>query len=257
MKKHLFFLFALTWFINIKAKEKPLTLWTAKNPFEQKVFIENKGQYELKNKATRDEILFGARQDGLHYYFTKNVIYIEYIASVKRTRKEIEAEIKKADLTEEGNTAEEKEFAFRNEEQFHVMEFAGAGGSTIIIPESQVGQLYNFSRDNKTNISAHAYKKITYQDLYPGIDMEFYFPEDKQGFKYNFIVHPGADLTQLKIQYPLSETIKLTPDGDIHITSVFGNFIDHAPVANESQTLKPVPCSFLLNKGSVSFNISA
>src|SRR4051812_49103866 len=66
--------------------------WTVKDPFEQKVFIENKGQYRIPERLIpANEIFFGASQDGLQYYFTKNSIWIGYMQPVKRTEEEIAA----------------------------------------------------------------------------------------------------------------------------------------------------------------------
>ena len=31
---------------------------------------------------------------------------------------------------------------------------------------------------------------ITYKDIYPGIDLEF-FTSKEHGYKYNFVIHPG------------------------------------------------------------------
>ena len=103
-------------------------------------------------------------------------------------------------------------------------------------------------------VKAHAYKKLIYHNLYPGIDMEFYFPEDKKGFEYSFIIHPGADVSQLKMQYPLNEAIQLNEDKNIVVQSSFGNFIDHAPVA--SQQGEPVDCSFSLYNSIVGFSVN-
>ena len=92
MKKFLpfFILFALLSF-NICADEKPpVPKWTVKTAFEQKVFIENKGQYDLKKKASSEEILFGARIDGLQYFFTKTGLWIKYAEKVERTKRELE-----------------------------------------------------------------------------------------------------------------------------------------------------------------------
>ena len=43
------------------------------------------------------------------------------------------------------------------------------------------------------------FKKITYTDLYPGIDMEVYGVGDD--LKYDLIVHPGADPAQVELLY--------------------------------------------------------
>ena len=45
--------------------------WTVKKPFEQKNFVENKGQFEVKGKLKSNEILYEAHIDGVRYYFTK------------------------------------------------------------------------------------------------------------------------------------------------------------------------------------------
>jgi len=231
---------------------KLLSQWSVKDPFEQKVFIENKGQYVLKGSFSEKEIVFGARQDGLHYYFAKNAIYVKHIATVKRSEKEIEAEMERLEK-KVYNEKEEKEFAYKQVEEFHVMDFMGAGTHTEIESFEKVSQTYNFSISNTQTAIASAWKKLIYKNLYPGIDMEFYFPEDKQGFKYNFIVHPGADASQIKIHYPLAEKIKLA-EGNIAVRSSFGDFIEHAPLALQNDEV--VACVYSAEKNnSVHFNL--
>jgi len=261
MNKILFSLvFFASLFFNARAKEKPpVPKWTFHNPFEQKVFIENKGQYNLKEKASTDEILFGARQDGLQYFFTKNGLWIKYTEKVERSKREIEKfkeQIgEKENEDKDGEEKEDNIAKYKWVERFHHMEFNGAGASTTIIPEYEVSQVYNFSPNSKSAVSAHAYKKIIYKNLYSGIDMEIYFPEDKTGFKYNFILHPGSDPNQIQIKYPLNQDLSLNAEGNIIIQSPFGNFTDHAPIASEASTTKSVDCSFSLKKGIVQFNI--
>ncbi len=51
---------------------------------------------------------------------------------------------------------------------------------------------------SKWVIDANNYQIVLYQDLWPGIDLRYYFtPSD---LKYEFIVHPGADLKNIKTQ---------------------------------------------------------
>ena len=49
------------------------------------------------------------------------------------------------------------------------------------------------------------------------------------------------------------EGITLTPDNNIKIQSAFGEFIDHAPVANQKGVLRNIGCSFVLQNGIVQF----
>jgi gliding motility-associated-like protein len=260
MSKRIFLPFLLLLFTQVffATEKPPVTKWTNKSPFEQKVFVENKGQYYIKDKVTAQEVLFGARQDGLHYYFTANGIWIKYFAKVERTEEEMEEFEKLLGEKHDKKRKSEREdnmVRYKWVDQLHQMEFIG-GAATAIIPEYQIKTYYTFTTDDKKSVIANAFKKITYKNLYPGIDMEVVFPDDKQGFKYNLIVHPGADPSQIKIQYPLSEKTKLNAEGDIEIKSIFGNFTDHAPVSSEASTAKTVNSSFVLNKGIISFQIA-
>src|SRR5579862_9094335 len=81
--------------------------------------------------------------------------------------------------------------------------------------------------------------------------MQFYFPEDKQGYKYVFVVHPGADMSQIKMRYPDNEKTILTNDGNIIVQSSFGEFTDHTPVADQSGRI--IKCSFIKNNGTIQF----
>ena len=40
---------------------------------------------------------------------------------------------------------------------------------------------------------------VTYQNMYPGIDVRYYTNDGK--LKYDIIVHPGADLSPLAMKY--------------------------------------------------------
>ena len=81
------------------------------NPFEQKVFIENKGQFDEKNNST-NSILYGVNNLGYQIYFTKTGFTIRYdLTTVDpeekiRIGKQREAGEKKDKLTRTSNTYE-------------------------------------------------------------------------------------------------------------------------------------------------------
>lgn len=225
--------------------------WQLKEPFEQKVFIENKGQYAVSGRLGSKDIFFGANQSGLQYFFSKNSILIKHSALVKRSHEEIETEKKRLGIKETGDK-EEKEFQFKKTESFHEMKFTGGGTNTVIETLDKVSWTSNFAPDQKNTLVAKAYRKLIYKNLYPGIDMEFYFPEDKQGFKYNFILHPGADISQIKIEYPDAKGISLESE-NISVNSTYGIFTDHKPVAFQGGEM--IACGFkLLKDRSVCFS---
>lgn len=245
--------------LSLSATEQPpVTQWAFKNPFEQKVFIENLGQYAIAEKSIASaDVVFGTRQDGLRYFFTKDGLWIMNYRPVKRTEKEIEAELEKYGIKEDKKMEKnERHWLWKFVPEFHQMQFVGANPAVQVYGVNEVSTVHNFHVAGQNRV-AHAWKKLVYKSLYPGIDMELYFPEDKAGFKYTFIVHPGADPSLINIKYPQHTGLSLSKAGNIVIKSPMGLFTDHAPIANEAQTAKPVDCSFNLRKGVVQFNVGA
>lgn len=48
----------------------------------------------------------------------------------------------------------------------------------------------------------YSYRKLRYKNVYPGIDVEYTLdPLKKLGFEYSLIVHPGADISALRMKY--------------------------------------------------------
>jgi len=258
MRKILLLSLASFMSLNLFSDVKPgVPKWTMKSPFEQKVFIENLGQYTIKERSLEvKDIVFGTRQDGLKYFFTKDGLWIMNYKAVERTEKEIEAELERCHVKEDKKVEkEEKHWKWKFVPEFHQMQFLNSNPAVEIIGENQVNAVHNFYADKKALV-AHAFKKLTYKNLYPGVDMELFFPDDKTGFKYTFILQPGVDPNIIQIKYPENTGIQLTTAGNILINSPLGNFTDHAPIANEAQTAKAVDCSFSLKKGVVTFNVA-
>lgn len=240
---------------------EPRTNWVIKKPMDQRAFIENKGQYFAEGHINPKEILYGSREGKLHYFFTKTGLTVMNYKRVKRTEREIEELMEKFNIKEDKKRKEEeeKEFGYKVIPEFFEMKWKNANPNVQVEVEGMCPEYYSYpdalNPTANTNIRANAYKKLIYKNLYPGIDVEYVFPEDKEGYKYNIILHPGADVSQLEMNYPGSE-LKLDADGNLIISSPFDNFIDHAPTA-QTASGKNVPCSFAQKKHSAFFDLGA
>jgi hypothetical protein len=71
--------------------------------------------------------------------------------------------------------------------------------------------------------------KILYRDLWPGIDLVYYGTLNKM--KYEFIVNPGADPSQIKLAYRGAESVKENSQGQLEVQTPVGSFQDDTPVA--------------------------
>lgn len=155
-------------------------IWTVKNPFEQKVFIENKGgQFKARNSNDSAKIYFAAYLSGVDVYFSSTGLTYYYDEYPKLSEDEKEKLEKETDTNE---LPKIKTHSFS-------VKWENANTDCQIIPSDSVSFYYTYS-SGKSNIISRAYKKILYKNLYNGIDVEYSFPQDRSGMEYSIIVHP-------------------------------------------------------------------
>ncbi len=227
--------------------------WTSKNIFEQKNFIENKGQFDNIKLPNNELVRFQTNIDGVQYYFTRSGYTIIRKTKVKRTEKDMEEQRKKLSLPE-GEDGDEFSYTFN--EQFHELQFSEANSDAIIIAEDRVTNYYSYCdwRNNAQTIIASAFTHLTYKNIYPFIDIVFSFPKDSSGIKYAIYLHPGANPDNIKFIFPSSEKVKLSKQ-NIEISSSFGQITDHQPVSFELGSRKFVKSKFTLSDNTVQFKV--
>ena len=231
--------------------------WTV-SPFDQKVFIENKGQFNGENGNESKKILFETKSGGVDLCFTANGLTYKHDESVARMREEKEA-LEKGQPNRKENEEEEERETMKSIPSYFSIEWVGSNPNTEIIAEEPVSFYYTYGsagKDANSTIKANAYKKIIYKNLYPGIDAEYVFPSDSSGIKYSLILHPGANPSVIKMKYEDASAISLDSYGNVVIKSSFGKFIDHAPRIFYKDNGKPIASSFSIDNNVVSFLFS-
>lgn len=184
---------------------------------EQKAFIENRGQFNHKNGLSVMP-LFGVENAGVQIYFTANMV--SYRVDTFRTK-------------ERPGTKPENEFGeVERYSYFMHIRWVGANPTASIVGSKKLSEVFHYAYMNpsKNIYDVPGYEKITYKDLYPNIDVEFMF-HPVQGIKYNYIVRPGGDVSQISWVYRTSTGYAPFKDvaGNIHLNSPWGDFIEHAP----------------------------
>jgi hypothetical protein len=78
----------------------------------------------------------------------------------------------------------------------------------------------------RTNISN--YKKLRYQEVYPGIDLVYYGNQGK--LEYDFVVQPGADPGAIQLSFDGIENYSIENGGDLVLHTALGNVTQKKPI---------------------------
>lgn len=218
--------------------------WNTANPFKTNVFVENLGQFN--NWANFPETVKYGINSANKIFFGQNSVYYRVDKGKILTEKQLEK-------------AERHDMEFDNKEQtkFLVsMQWIGANPDAIIEAEGKSKGYYTFGEDGCWDKQAKGYDKLIYKNLYPNIDVEYIIP-DKGGVKYSLILHPGADLSKVKMSYSGDyKRISLDDDGNIVIKTEAGDIIDHAPQSFMQGTGTLLKSSFVLKDNIVTFSLA-
>jgi len=95
----------------------------------------------------------------------------------------------------------------------------GANPECQLIPSDPLPEYFNYftsSAPPEGIKNVKQFSKITYKNIYPEIDLEF-FTSEEHGYKYNFVIHPGASINDIRFKIDGPDDISL-----IHDTLKFG-----------------------------------
>src|SRR5690606_33873213 len=71
--------------------------------------------------------------------------------------------------------------------------------------------------------------------------------------EYDFIVHPGGDIHQIRWQCSGHQDIVLTADGDVEIHTPKGAIVQKAPISFEQASRLSVPSNYKIDDAIISF----
>lgn len=222
-------------------------LWVNNTLFNRNVFIENKGQFFEEEKADVGKtILYSSRKGKIHLYFSSSALTFRYDSIIPgESLKENE---------DEDKGGKPGEANFTSQHEFMSVTWDGANPDVQVEPEDLVNDYFTYGdpsdKSGHTSIKARGWQRLVYHNLYPNIDVVYYFPS-KGGIEYDIIVRPGGDLSKVKMHYSNNAALSLLKS-NVHIVSPCGTFTDHAPVA-ETDDKSNVAMQFSVQDNTISF----
>lgn len=207
-------------------------------------FTENLGQVIDTEENIRNDILYTAQANGAKWFLHKDrmsIVFYQFEKSREETNENPKGDF---DLAE---SAQSSVKAHRVD-----MIFEGCNPNPMVRTERLTRDYVNFylpqCQEGLTNV--RRFGKLIYQNLYDNIDFEIY--QYGNGLKYDFVVHPGGDPTDIAIRYEGADSVEFRDNG-IWTTTSLGEYADKDPVS--FQQGMAISTSYSLSDQLVRFEI--
>jgi hypothetical protein len=211
------------------------------------VFIENKGQITDQNGIEREDIGFKTEIKGISVFIGKGQIHYQWNKSNAAMEQYDNAAINNkpnCQIQIPGSKID----AYRMD-----VTLVNASKNAEVIAEEKQDYYENYYQPlHKDGIIVNSYKKITYKNVYPGIDWVVYL--NTGGLKYDFIVRPGGNPADIQVHYDGATSLALKDDG-ITANTPYGSITEQAPYSYISETKERVAAKFILSDNTLFFNI--
>ncbi|MBI1287492.1 MAG: hypothetical protein GC178_07920 [Flavobacteriales bacterium] len=207
---------------------------------DSRTFIENKGQFD---HFSDQQILFAIDEGSAQVLFYKNGYEIRLERKIKNENRK------------DGDRSQPK--YFQQVERIPVR-FVHADANLKVVPSEKADHYSTYAmldakRAQYSINGVSGFQKLTYENIYPNIDMVFTIHMDG-GFKYELVLHPGADVSAFKLNYP-SAYRPFMNVGDVVVPTTFGDIVDHAPIAFEKSSGRKVMARFKVDDTAVGFEL--
>lgn len=220
-------------------------LLVVQDAIAQVQFIENKGQWD-------ESVQYLAKMGDASFYLNEN----GFVVDQHHSGDMLAAKEKVHEVMEHSKKLL-KDISGRIRSHAYKVEFLNAGNPSIVgeKPVATVNNYFIGDDPSKWAAGCKIYRVVQYRNIYPGIDIRYYV-DGTNNLKYDFIVHPGADVSAIKMKY--SGTDKLNVDKrELVVTTSLGENRSLRPytyqvVDNQRQE---VECNYMIRKNVVSFKV--
>jgi hypothetical protein len=211
-------------------------------------FEENKGQVRtttgqpaahVRYRLTQGNTQLFLLDNGISYQFSR-MHYPEGYAELMASTRHDQEQQKQLDALREQVRLE----TYRMD-----MELEGADPNARISSEGKSDDYTQYYNHNALDV--RTYSKVTYHDVYPGIDWVVYTTE--RGMKYDFVVRPGADPDRIRVRFKHHEELRLNAAGALEFGNRLGSFTEQPPVS--FQDGKEIATRFVLEGDLMRFEL--
>jgi hypothetical protein len=233
---------------------QPFKFETKNGQTEIRGFIENKGQIADQDGRMHKDLLFLYVNDGFKLQLKSNSFSYE---------------VYRHEMLPDNEVSMEESDGIQLHPDFKIVShrvdisLKGANPFPQVISEGRSKDFSNYylaHTGNEGIREVHSYKRVTYKNIYPLIDLVFSAnsAEGHAELKYDFIVHAGGRVSDIQMEYTGAEGLSLDENEQLNIETTVGELRETIPYSfskgTGENTDTPVKVRFLLSDNLVSFH---
>lgn len=214
------------------------------------IFIENKGQLADSEGNPMEEILFTSSIGSMDVYFTKKKLI--YVLKKIENNKDLD-NVSKSDLSQVQDLGVVQTYRYE-------MAFDNSNLEVNIYAEEETRNTFNYYLAHCPDgiIGSKGYKKLIYENIYPGIDMVFYPSQGSAGIKYDYIVHPGSDPSVIGLIPSDTSLLKLVSYSELQLSTPLGIVSETIPAIYQEDSKsfrKDIKGQYVIKNGILGFEL--
>lgn len=213
-------------------------------------FMENKGQFANAGIQQQDKIRYVYSDRNFNLILTDNGFSYELIQDRKSSA------VSEATGVEAAPSDKVSGQDGLRTERFDVR-FIGTSAHCMMTAEGPLPGYANYYNGGNTNpvTGVSSYSTVIYHNLYPEIDLIFMAPGDaKTPLRYQYIVHPGGNIKNIRLQYHMLQRARLT-EGVLLFDGSLGFVKEENLFCYQEDKSHPLPASFRLKGNQLSFDV--
>ncbi len=200
-------------------------------------FVENKGQWDA-------QALFLSRTNGLNLWLTEQGMVFDFHRSVFTSKPSLVRHTSRTGYTNG---------------QVVKMSFVNAQASTVE-GKTELSGKYNFfigSDETKWVANARGFSQAVADQPYKGISVNYSI--DKGQPRYDVVVAPGADPSQVGLKLEGADAAQVLPNGNLLLKTSLGNMEERGLTAYQNSPNGPtrIPCNMVLDGGTLRFDVGS
>ncbi|MCU0432547.1 MAG: T9SS type A sorting domain-containing protein [Bacteroidia bacterium] len=220
MKKEILITLAASITLNLSAGNNFKSQTSGSGESSTSFFLENKGQIVDQNYIARRDVLYSGNSNGMTFFLRNNGISYQLFR------------VDKWKAVDTGQRMREEQNVIDKQTIYRIdINWLNADLNPTITKGKLLDGVTNYythgcPEDGILNVKT--YQDVTYQNLYPKIDLKWY--KQNGNLKYDYYCEAGADYKKIQLQIIGANKLFIDEKGDLVVSTPLGQIIEKAPV---------------------------